>query len=240
MLYWLSFILILVTISPSIGSTSGNAAIGKQPAVAVSTACLSERNVSSAVQRLSSPLSDPELVEVKKVLFGSARRSQKCRKQVIAALITAMDKPNLDLLQDPASFDTWNYGAKLLGELKAAEALDLLITHLNITDGLSSNMNHYPAVGGVITMGPVAIPKLAAVLRGSSDPYMRRKTVFCIASIGGPAAMRALKKSQSLESDRCNSEFIRASIKALDNKRLPNQITSEDRLKWYSTFLCHD
>jgi hypothetical protein len=40
------------------------------------------------------------------------------------------------------------------------------------------------------------------------------------------------------ESNCCVSNCIRASLEAFKNKTLPNQITSEYRLKWYTTFMC--
>jgi hypothetical protein len=205
------------------------------------TGCLAEGDVSLAVQKLSSAQSQSEEHRVRHLLLDNAKRSPRCRKQVIAALMSAMDKPNLDFRRDQASYYLWSDGAELLGDLRAAEALDLLISHLDLNDGTSSvNMIHQPALGGVIKMGSIAIPKLEAVLRQSPDRNMRRYAVFCIARIGGQTGKRALKHDLPSESDRCVSQFIRVSINALDNKRLPNQITSKDRGKWFSAFLCNE
>jgi len=208
---------------------------------ACGTGCLAEGDVSIAVQKLSSAQSQSEEDRARELLLDNARRSPRCREQVIAALMSAMDKPNLDFRRDQASYYLWSDGAKLLGDLKAAEALDLLISHLDLNDGTSSvNMIHQPALGGVIRMGSIAIPKLEAVLRRSPDRNMRRYAVFCIARIGGQSGKRALKHALPSESDRCVSRFIRVSIDALSNRRLPNQITSKDRAKWFSAFLCDD
>jgi hypothetical protein len=229
-MYWLGLMLIVVLAPTSV--TAANAGLRH------ADACLPDSAVSAAVRRLSSPLSDLELTQVERVLFENAQKSAKCRKQVIAALISAMDRPKLDLFRDPAAYDTWTYGAGFLGELKAVEALDFLISHLTITDGLSPNMNHYPAVEGVTRMGPKAIPKLSVVLRHNADRNMRRIAIFCIAQIGGPSAMRSLEEALDSESDRCNGEFIKASIGILKNELQGNQTKEKDRQEWYSAFFC--
>ena len=52
------------------------------------------------------------------------------------------------------------------GDLKAAQSLDLLLSHIKMTDGeWSATMTHQPALEGIIRMGPVAIPKLKDLLR---------------------------------------------------------------------------
>jgi hypothetical protein len=79
----------------------------------------------------------------------------------------------------------WLYGADLLGQLKASEALDLLISHLKLATGIySASMLHQPALRGVIKMGPVAIPKLSGVLRDNQDQKTRYFAIYCITRIG--------------------------------------------------------
>ena len=220
---------------------SGNPHESSMSKAASRTGCLADDNISVTVQKLSSAQSQSEEDRARALLLDNARRSPRCRKQVITALMSAMGKPNLDFKRDQTSYFLWSDGAELLGDLKAAEALDLLISHLDLNDGTSSvNVTHQPALVGVIRMGPIAIPKLEGVLRHSPDRNMRRYAVFCIARIGGPSGKRALKDALPSESDRCVSQFIRISINALDNKRLPNQITSKDRGKWFSAFLCNE
>lgn len=120
-------------------------------------------------------------------LKADAGQSATCRKQVIATVMSAMDQPNVDLTGGTPQFFLWHYGALLLGELKATEALDLLIANLDRHDGGGFPFNHYPALGGVIDMGEIALPKLQTVLKENSDHFKRHLTVFCIALIGaGP------------------------------------------------------
>lgn len=203
------------------------------------TACLPDSEVSSALRKLTSGPSYSDQQEALALLRTNAERSGECRGQVVAALMSALDKPNLDLFTDRPSFYLWHYGSELLAELKAVESLDLLIAHLDLNDGTPFPLNHYPALGAVIKIGEPALPKLDAVLKQSPDRYTRRYAVFCIASIGGTSAKNVLKQSLVAERDRCVTEFIRMSLDAFDNKTLPDHVSSENRAKWYTTFLCH-
>lgn len=240
-MYRLRIVFILLGLFVVLESRAFNASVEYSRATTLSAACDTEDRISSAVKKLASPLRDAELDQVKGVLLDNAKRSPKCRRQVIAALMKAMDEPGLDLLRRQGSYDTWTYGAEILGELKADEALDLLIANLNSTDGLSINMNHFPAVGGVIAMGPMAIPKLADALRHNRDRYTRKHAIFCIGSIGGRRAKRALNQAVPFESDRCNREFIDATLNAFKNKRTPNRIIFDpERSTWYRALYCHD
>jgi hypothetical protein len=202
--------------------------------------CLSEMDLVNTVQLLSVPQGNSKLEPARRLLLASARESAMCRKAVVQAVMSGMDKPNLDLTNDPASYSLWYSGARLLADLKAYEALDLLIANLNVNDGTTMSPSHYPALGGVIRMGPVAIPKLGKVLRESPDHKQRSYAVFCIAQIGGRSAMRVLKSAHRSETDACVNRFIKVSIESLGNRRLPYQITSADRPRWFSAFWCFE
>jgi|GEM_PF-1407135 len=202
--------------------------------------CLAEGDVSNALQKLSTG-SQSEVNQTQELLLKKSSMSPKCREQIVSALIRAMDKPNLDFQHDRASFYLWRFGSELLGDLKAVEALDLLISHLDLDDGeFHSSMVNQPALRGVIKMGSVAVPKLSAVLRQSSDRNIRLDAVYCISQIGGRSAMRVLKQALPSESDECVSRFILVTINAFKNNRFPNQITSKDRGKWFSAFTCNE
>ena len=198
--------------------------------------CLGESDLLSALERLSSAGSQSEVDQARDLLLRESRRSPRCGKQVISIIMRAMDKPDLDFTREPKMYYVWRDGAALLGELKAAEALDLLISHLDLrVSGLfSTTMSQQPSLAGVIKMGQIAIPKLSAVLKDSPDPDMRRYAVYCIAGIGGPSAKQALKHARALESDPCVNRFIRVSIDTIDDKGgLKN-----DTVKWFMAFQC--
>ena len=201
-------------------------------------ACLSEIEVSAALERLSSPRTYANQQEALMVLRADASRTHRCRNQVITALVNAMDQPRLDLAFDRPSFYLWHYGTALLADLKAVESLDFLIQHWDLDDGTPFPLGHHPSLVAVIDMGEIAIPKVEAVFRQSPDGRMRRYAVFCLAQIGGSSSKKALKEALDSESDKCVKMFITATINAFQNKTLPDHITSENRTKWYTTFLC--
>jgi hypothetical protein len=200
-----------------------------------STTCLSADDISNALQKFSSE-SEPEIDQAQSMLLNKAGESQGCREEIITALMKAMDRPNLDFTHDKDSYYLWLYGAELLGDLKAFEALDLLISHLGLMDThFSTSMNHQPALGGVIKMGPIAIPKLNAVLRNNPDPGMRFDAVYCIATIGGPSAVSSLREALDSESDECVRHAIRMSLDSFDDNG-----NIKNRMEWLTGLLCNE
>lgn len=198
--------------------------------------CMNDRDIAESLAAFTSPLSKPEVQRER--LFDYAKRSPKCRARIIAALLLAMDKPDLNLERDQESFFLWHYGGEVLRALRASEALDLLIANLGITDGESPSMTHFPAVETVIGIGPISIPKLKDKLKHDERPGIRRLAVFCIAKIGGTSAKRALLEVLPKENDKCVSDFVRLTLKSFGNKRKPNHVAVEDTTKWFSAFYC--
>ena len=190
--------------------------------------------------RLVEKESNKESARAKAVLFENAATSSTCRGRVIHGLMRLLDQPQSEVSRDFEKFRVWTYSAVFLGELKATESIDLMITHLNLTDHMSSSLSHYPAVSGLIEMGSVAIPKLHRVLEHDADQYRKRIAIFCIAQIGGQTALDVLKQSQNLEWNRCNDEFLKATIKALENSGSRNEISAEDLPGWYAKYNCRE
>jgi len=198
--------------------------------------CLAEQDITKAVLSLSATFGDAQ--DAGKLLLTSSRLSSICRQQIIAAIMKAMDKPDLDIRRDQASDDLWREGAALLGDLKATQALDLLLSHIEMNDGeWSITMIHQPAIEGIIRMGPIAIPKLSVMLLNSPDRELRRDFVYCIAWIGGASARRALQQALPAESDPCIRRFIRVSINTVDIK---SGGLKSDSGQWLAAFLCHE
>ena len=199
--------------------------------------CLSPDALSAAIRTLSFGRFEDQQKTLA-LLKADANRTATCRKQVIMGLVSAMDQPNLDLTGGQPQFFLWHYGTRLLGELKALEAMDLLIANFDLDDGTPFPFNHHPALGGVIDMGEIALPKLQAVLKENPHSYTRQYAVFCIALIGGQSAHQILTQALKDESDPCVASCIRNSLWAFDNKRRPHHISDERRTTWYSTFQC--
>jgi hypothetical protein len=213
-----------------------NSALSVAEQTGTNSLCFDDDEISRNLQLISSAQNSSQQINAQSRLIGNAKKSNECRKRIIRAVMKGMDDPRTDLSQDPPSFFLWHYGAEILSKLKAVEALDLLIAHLDVHDGTLFPLHHHPAVGAVIDIGSPALPKLEAVLRRSNDATSRQYAVFCITSIGGSYAQRILIAALPSESNPCVRSFITASLNALDGSSL--QIAPDRQAKWYATFLC--
>ena len=202
------------------------------------TGCMTEAEVSDALQRLATSDTTTEQQTIAATLRDGASQSAACRKQLVTLLISKLEKTDRDLLLNRSSFFLWHYGSKLLTDLKAVEAMDLFIANFDLHDGSPFPFNHYPALVAAANMGEEAIPALKSVLDGRGDDSTRRYAVFCLAQIGGRVAKQVLHDRLASETNCCVSNCIRASLEAFENKTLPDHITSEHRTKWYTTFMC--
>lgn len=196
--------------------------------------CLSDQEIANEIRHLAS--GEPSKVQrARATLFNKSGESQECRNEIIRAVMNAMDRPNLDFNRDNNAYFLWLYGSSLLGDLKAADAIDLLIAHLNLTNGyFNSSMNHQPALKGLLKMGSIALPKLSEALRHNPDPKIRYSAIYCIASIGGMPAVIFLKDALSSESDECAKRLIRVSLDSFDEKG-----NIENRADWLGRFTCN-
>lgn len=233
------FLLILIGISAekSKGLPNHSTSVTKN-GESLMPACMSESEVSDALQRLASSNRTTEQQTIAATLRNNASQSTECRKQLVTALVASLDNADRDLLLNRSSFFLWHYGSRLLADLKAVEALDLLIANFDLHDGTPFPFDHHPAIVAAANIGEDAIPALKAVLDGSRDNRTRRYAVFCLAQIGGKAAKQVLHDRLAVESNCCVSNCIRASLEAFENKGFRDHITSEHRTKWYTTFMC--
>jgi len=184
------------------------------------TICKDKRGViGKAFEDFSSGGYDQSL-QARKTLLKIAQQSNNCRQALVGMLMERMDRPNLDFELQPANYYLWREGSELLGELKATEALDLLISHLDLNNGFHSASGAFqPATLGVRQMGEVAVPKLAVALRQSPKPSIRMAAADCLTAIGGVAAMNVLKEAQRGESSSCVANFIKASLDTFSYQR---------------------
>lgn len=180
-----------------------------------------------------------DLTRVSQFLLGKARTSPGCKAELVQALIRAMEasKNKTDQIEE---YYLWQHGASTLADLKAIEALDLLVYKIDLTDGWSTsiNENHTPALVAILKIGLPAIPKLEIALKNDSVPHRRKFAAFAIAYIGGVQARRALTNALPGETDPCVKTFLQLSLQAFDNKAKPNHISSELNGKWLDAFYC--
>ena len=200
--------------------------------------CMTESEVSDALQQLATSNRTTEQQTIAATLRNNASQSAECRKQLVTVLIATLYKTDRDLLLNHASFFLWYYGSKLLADLKAVEAMDLLIANFDLHDGSPFPFDHHPALVAAADIGEEAIPALKSVLNGRYDDSTRRYVVFCLAQIGGKVAKQVLRNRFASESNCCVRNCIRASLKAFENRTFPEHISDEDRAEWYTAFMC--
>jgi hypothetical protein len=181
-----------------------------------------------------------EVAKVYESLLTKARTSSECRTELVYALIRVLQQANHVRTDPNDEFFLWQHGAGLLAELKATEALDLLVANIELSSGWSSSISpyHLPVLAAVLSIGLPAIPKLEIVLRNDSDPARRKFAALAIAYIGGSQARRALTGALQGETDSCVKNFLRVSLQAFNNKTEPNHISPALNGKWLSAFYC--
>lgn len=137
------------------------------------TGCMTESEISDALQRLATSNRTTEQQTIAATLRDNASQSAECRKQLVTLLIATLEKTDRDLLLNRSSFLLWHYGSKLLADLKAVEALDLLIANFDLHDGTPFPFDHHPALVAAADIGEEAIPALKSVLDGRGDDRTR-------------------------------------------------------------------
>ena len=204
-----------------------------------SARCFRDTELREAIATLKQQ-GGPDVWKVSESLLTKARTAYGCRIQVVQGLISSMAQATDPTGNDYENFFLWLHGAGLLADLKATEALDLLIANIDFTDGWSAKISEYhtPALVAILKMGQPAIPKLQIVLAKDSVPARRQFAALAIAYIGGGQARKALASALSFESDSCLKRFLQVSLEAFDNKEKPNHISSALNGKWLGAFYC--
>lgn len=177
-------------------------------------------DITPLFEKLTSDTSESSQAALK--LIDLAKESPECREVVVNDVIRALN--TADLENDESAFRLWARGSGVLGHLKAVEALDLLIAHLDLNDGLfSASMVHEPVVSAVTRMGNVAVPKLAVALKTSPKMRIRLAAAFCLGDIGGSEALDAMKSALNSETEECVRRFITLTLPT------PNELANVNR-----------
>ena len=183
-------------------------------------------NTLDYIQKLSDDT--PEGAQAMIKLIDEANGSRECRDAVVNSLMRALN--DADLQNGHSAFVLWARGSGILGELKAVEALDLLIDHLDLSDGLfSASMVHQPVIPAVQEMGEVAVPKLGFALKHHPRRDIRLAAALCLADIGGSEALRELNSALNSETDKCVRRFITLSLPTPpDTSNSKKRLTAQD------------
>jgi hypothetical protein len=201
--------------------------------------CFQDSRLSESVATLKLQ-GGPAVTKVYESLLNKARTTPGCRTEIVQALIRSLEQATEPAANHFENYFLWQHGSGLLADLKATEALDLLIANINLTDGLSTSLSHCPALVAILKIGEPAIPKLEIALAKDPVSYRRSFEVLAIAYIGGAEAKKALTRALSRETDPCVKNFLVVSRQAFDNRVRPNHISSELNGKWLSAFYCQN
>ena len=164
------------------------------------TSCGNGLDVEANLDKLS--LKGPEADDAYQVLIAHANESTACRAEIIHATMQEMNTQEPGIVSNPPGYNLWVKGSALLTSLKAVEALDLMIKHLDLDDGHHSSFgSHEPIFLAVREFGDSAIPNLAFALRNNKNPYIRNAAVLSLADTCAPAAMDAMSQALATEPD---------------------------------------
>ncbi len=146
-------------------------------------------------------------------LLRIARQSRSFRKSVTDSLIRVLSDERLLTYQKEFRYQTWYDAAQLLGELKAVEAIDLLVEHLDYTgDKNDISLNYYPAIEVLAKLTPTSTSKLTKVLSEHKNLTIRINAARCLGLINNEEARIALLKALSLEKDPKVQEQIQLEL----------------------------
>lgn len=143
--------------------------------------------------------------QARRKLLGLARESANQRQQVIQQLLLDVQRHN-ELNGEHAilssTFDYWFQVTRIFAELKATEAIDLMVRCIHCGNELTGSLNLRPAFDALEEMGPLAVPKLSNSLTHNPNVSARMQIALCLGSIGGPEAKRALKRALRTERNK--------------------------------------
>jgi HEAT repeat protein len=160
-----------------------------------------ENKAAILVRKLQSDR-EGERTLAKKGLRSMARTSAQSREQVIRELVKLVGGSEAVLrASSTVHYDAWSFAAELLGQVKAVEALDVLIACINCNDGMHGlSAYRFPAFRALIMIGPEAVPKLVKALSDSAAST-RGRAASALGEIGGADAKKALEQALISERD---------------------------------------
>ncbi len=155
---------------------------------------------------------DP-LREIQKRVLDRARDSGDSRRVVIGALLESLEEPEVKTFYGYRIL--WYLVCDSLGELKATEAIDILVGSLNLDDGIGGmSVDNRPVVLGLIKIGRPAIPKLKNALTAPDSTQITRiHAAEALATIGGSQAKAALRYALRTETDEMVRSYLEARLR---------------------------
>lgn len=150
-------------------------------------------------------------------LLEIADRSAESRARVIERL--------LDVVEDPTAQDeepiaqAWMTAVEVLGKLKATEAIDALVEHLDRTgqSPLAASTDIRPTNSALANIGEPALPKLIQAL-SHPNPAIRMEAAMVLFNINKDKARAALESVCRTEQDKQVKGVFEDVIKRIEQK----------------------
>jgi hypothetical protein len=163
---------------------------------------LSQEQQHRLILELSNPSADVESV---KELVRLAKRSANDREVIVRELISDVNSHDeLDgshpILSN--SFTYWIRVNQIFEELRAVEALDVMIRCIHCGNEMTGSLSVRPAFTALESLGSAAVPKLSDALRTNPNPYARSQIALCLGDIGGAGAKKGLEQALRSEKER--------------------------------------
>ena len=154
--------------------------------------------------------------QIPKRILQVANQSPEAKAMVIQSLIRVVEDSAAK--KESMIATRWITAVRLLGKLKAIDAIDILIENLDETgqNGVILSIHFRPVVSAVIDIGQPAVPKLIEAL-SHHKPSIRGEAVSALSRIGGEKAMKAIDTAATTETD----EYVLAIIKAILRNNTP-------------------
>ena len=149
-------------------------------------------------------------------ILSISRQSKQARQVVIDSLVEVFDRQSV-------ISDIRIYIAYLLSEIKAVEALDTLVQHLDTTGSFSSlSLTINPMVDAIVRYGDVAVPHLEKGLANGTIK-VREQACAALGFIGGEKAENVLRRALNGQADRDVRECVAGALIQIESNRRQNQ-----------------
>jgi hypothetical protein len=153
-----------------------------------------------------------EIYSIRDELIRTADGDASARSEIIKKLLSiASEDPSIRT--SPEQYNSWEGSVLILGDLRAHEAIDILIACLNCNDGTGS-LNvaaTYPAFDALAKIGQPAIPSIENELVKTPvvPSNIRYLSVLLLLRIGGQKERQFLRRLLDTETDSLVKKEIR-------------------------------
>ena len=161
---------------------------------------------------------NPNPRETQSKLLSLARRSPAGRAAVIHRLIEVLEDAH-DIMEK-GRYQAWYNASAILGELRAAEAIEVLVKYLDFSDGVVGfPLANRPAVNALVQIGEPAVPKLSSTLLEAEGTRIRINAAEALGFIGDRHAREALERALVSEKDKSVAYEIRRALSLISRRR---------------------